>query len=138
MDVIYENVNLCITHEIQKEVVYRRYACQSEKIQVLPTKPNQIYKDAKSLGFDEADASMMSILIKKDTYWGVTEDQPLITFGRSFELNIMQLIDFFQFLVKSDILSKNILYKITRDLRKMKNITKKKEKYIKKWLQTTQ
>jgi hypothetical protein len=40
--------------------------------------------------------------------------------------------------VKSDVLSKNILYKITRELRKMKSITKKKEKYIKKWLITTQ
>jgi len=133
---LYDAVNVCITHEILKEIKhFQLTTCDSSRVHILPTKQNRIYQDSKTLGFDEADASLISNIIKTEEYIGVTEDQPLLSYGTKNGFNIMQLLDLFQFLTAHNKLTKNSLYNITKELRNLKNITKKKEKDMKKWLQ---
>lgn len=136
LNLLYNAVNICVTHEILKEIKhFRLTSCEISRVHILPTKSNRIYQDSKTLGFDEADASLISNITKNEEYIGVTEDQSLLSLGTRNGCNIMQLLDLFQFFTAQGKLPKNTLYKITQELRNLKNITKKKEKYMKEWLQ---
>ncbi len=136
LDTLYDSVKVCITHEILKEIKhFRLTSCDITRTHILPAKLNRIYQDSISLGFDEADASLLSNVVKTENNYGITEDQPLILLGTRYGANIMQLIDLFQFLTSQEKITKNTLYKMTQELRNLRNISKKKEKYMKKWMQ---
>ncbi|MBN2156212.1 MAG: hypothetical protein JW776_09225 [Candidatus Lokiarchaeota archaeon] len=136
LDSLYNSVNVCITHEILKEINhFQLSSCDIARTQILPTQINRMYQDSTSLGFDEADASLISNLDRTKEFLGVSEDRPLLSLGTRYGAKIIQLIDLCQFLTAQNILTKNDLYTITKELRYLKNISKKKEKYMKKWLQ---
>jgi hypothetical protein len=107
-----------------------------EKVEVLPHQDNRIYKDALTLDFDEADASILSHSFDETDTYIISEDRPFLTYGKSFGIKIIQLVDFMEVLTSLNIVSKNDLYQINRELRKIKNISEKKEKSIKNWLKT--
>ena len=136
LDMLYNSLNVCVTHEILKEIKhFRLLSCDITRTHILPTKINRMYQDSRSLGFDEAEASLISNIVETEEFFGVTEDRPLLSLGIRYGANIIQLIDLFQFLTAQNVITKNIFYKITKELRSLKNISKKKEKFVKKWLQ---
>lgn len=61
---------------------------------------------------------------------------PPLTYGKSIGIKIVQRVDFIQVLTALHIVSKNNLYQINRKLRDLKNISKRKEDAVKKWLKT--
>jgi rRNA-processing protein FCF1 len=135
MDRAYDSLKICITHPVLTEIShFNLKSCILEKTQILPHQDNKLYRDALILGFDEADASLISCSNDEEEVYIVSEDRPLLTFGRSFGIKMVQLVDFMQVLTTLKVISKNNLYQINRKLREVKNISKRKEKSIKDWL----
>ncbi|MCF2141069.1 MAG: hypothetical protein K9W44_13505 [Candidatus Lokiarchaeota archaeon] len=135
-DPIYDTFEVCITHFVSEELNHRGLSsCISSKLSILPVKNKRIYEDAISQGFDKADASILSYGTKNDDVAIVTEDRPLLLLGMSYKFAIMQLIDFCRLLNAMELITKRELYRINQKLRILENITKKKEKEIKLYLQ---
>ena len=132
----YQKFELCITHDVLKEVRYREIkSCQIENLHIYPIKNKRIYEDAIIQQFDEADASLLSNGSREKDSIIITEDKPLLELGHSYKFKIIQLIDYFKILTDMKLLTKNKLYQINKELRKLRNISKIKEKEIKKFLQ---
>ena len=136
LNYFYQKFEICITHDVLKEIRYREIkSCQIQNLHVYPIKNKRIYEDAIIQRFDEADASLLSNGSRKGDTIIITEDKPLLELGKSYRIEIIQLIDFFRILTKLNLFTKNTLFKINRELRKLRNISKNKEKEIKDFLQ---
>jgi hypothetical protein len=94
-----------------------------------------LYNEAILLKLGEADASILSLDTKSEDSIIISEDGGILEFARSHGFAILQLIDLFSLMEQQNILNKRELYKITRKLRELKNITKKKQKKVKQILQ---
>ena len=135
IEVAYDSLEICITHAVLTEIThFKLKSCILEKTQVLPYKDNKVYQDALVFGFDEADASIVSHGVDREDVYIISEDRPLLAFGKGYGIKIIQLIDFMKVLTVLEIVLKKNLYQINRKLRDVKNISKKKEKSIKNWL----
>ena len=133
---LYQNFELCTTHEVLKEIQYREIkSCQIHKLHIYPIKNKRIYEDVIIQQFDKADASLLSCGSRKGDSIIVSEDKPLLELGKSYRMEIIQLIDFFRILTKLNIFTKNKLFKINRKLRNLRNISKNKENEVKIFLQ---
>jgi len=133
---LYQKFEICTTHDVLEEIQYREIkSCQIHNLQIYPIKNKRIYEDVIIQQFDKADASLLSFGSRKGDSIIVSEDKPLLELGKSYRIEIIQLIDFFRILTKLNLFTKNQLFKINRELRKLKNISKKKEKEIKNFLQ---
>jgi rRNA-processing protein FCF1 len=111
MDRAYDSLKICITHPVLTEINhFKLKSCILEKTQILPHKDNKLYREALILGFDEADASLISCSNDEDEVYIVSEDRPLLAFGKSFGIKMVQLIDFMQVLTTLNVISKNTLY----------------------------
>jgi len=138
IDLIYNSAEIMVTPDVASELEY--YNCNSwrkEKTLFLPIKNDKIYEEAIVYNFDKADASILSNGSKDFTSIIITEDRNLIQFAKIYKFVVQQLIDFFRFLVELNIITKNLLSKINKILRDIKNITVKKERQIKNWLAET-
>ena len=136
LNCLYQKFELCSTHDVLEEIKYRKIkSCQIQNLQIYPIKNKRIYEDLIIQQFDKADASLLSIGSRKGDSIIVSEDKPLLELGKSYRIEIIQLIDFFKILTKSNLFTKNKLFKINRELRKLRNISKNKEKEIKNFLQ---
>ncbi len=137
IDPVYAKVKICITHAVLDEIKhFELKSCQVDKTEILPHQPNKIYKEALALQFDDADASILSHGFDDDDTYIISEDRPLLTYGKSFGIKIVQLVDFMQVLTALNVISRNNLYQINRKLRDLKNISKKKADAVKEWLKT--
>jgi len=127
IDEILEKSNIFITHEVKKELEYR-FPEEKEIIDLLTILParNVDFKSLLSKGFDPADASLLEYMLI-DGYRIITEDHPMLMEGVTSKRNILQLADFFGILMKLGFISRRELYHLVKRMRKMKNITKKKE-----------
>ncbi|MHA1721404.1 MAG: hypothetical protein ACTSWX_12145 [Promethearchaeota archaeon] len=135
-NILYRRFEICITHDILKEIQHREIkSCILEEIHIFPIKNRRIYEDAITQQFDKADASLLSNGSRNGDPILITEDHPLLELGKSYQFEIIQLIDFFKILTQFNILSKKKLFQINRELRRLRNISKNKEKNIKKFLQ---
>ena len=128
--------SLAITYEIKEELEY--FSISSLDLRTLivyPIKNKILYKQALELGFDEADASLLSNgKIEEEELYLISEDRGVISFGQFHKMNIMQLADFFMVLTASNHLTKRNCYHLIKFLRKQRNITHKKEQNILGWL----
>ncbi len=124
---ILEKSDIFITHEIRKELEYRFPSEINvfEWLKILPIR-NIKFSQFISKGFDLADASLLEYALI-DGYKIITEDHPMLMEGVTLKQNILQLADFFGILMKLGFITKKELYHLIKILRKMKNITKKKE-----------
>ncbi|MHA1132399.1 MAG: hypothetical protein ACTSQI_05425 [Candidatus Helarchaeota archaeon] len=135
---LFSSSSIAITHKIREELEH--FSIPQEKINktiIYPIGDKAIYKHALDLGLDEADASLLSNgKIKEDQLYLISEDRAVLSFGRMFKMEIMQLIDLFQNLTTQNILDKTKLYNMVKFLRNQKNITEKKKNTILNWLKT--
>ncbi|MBD3227830.1 MAG: hypothetical protein GF329_06550 [Candidatus Lokiarchaeota archaeon] len=128
---IYDWTEIEITHQVLKELEY--YDCKSikkEKTKINPIENKWIYKDALSLNFDEADASILSFGRKSKSYIMVSEDGALLEYARINNFTALQLIDLFRICFQKGLIESRKLYHLVKYLRKKKNITKRKRKEI--------
>ncbi|MHA1301337.1 MAG: hypothetical protein ACTSO9_18090 [Candidatus Helarchaeota archaeon] len=130
-DKIYNWANIGISHQVLKEIEH--FNCKSfkkEKTQINPIQNEEIYKKALKLEFDEADASILSFGKKTGDSIIISEDGTLLEYARINKFYALQLIDLFLLFTSMNFMKPRDLYHITKYLRKLKNITKKKEKEI--------
>ncbi|MHA1744596.1 MAG: hypothetical protein ACTSWW_01280 [Promethearchaeota archaeon] len=133
---LYQELELCITHDVLEELQNRKIkSCQISKLQVYPIGNKRIYDDAITQDFDKADASLLSNGSRNSDILLVSEDQPLLELGKSYRFDCIQLIDFCRILTSLNILTKRKLFQVNRELRRLGNISKKKEREMKQHLQ---
>ncbi len=135
LDKLYSNFAIFITHDAERELKY--YNCKSynkSRTTILPIHDNTIYQKAIELEYDEADASILSQGDKNGEMTIVSEDRMLLLFARMYGFSSVQLIDLFKILTEMNLLKNNELYRINKELRRLKNITKTRFNEIKKWL----
>lgn len=127
---IIENLPIFITHEVKKEFMYRfkdnMYIL--EKLTILPTLNNN-FQYYLSKGFDPADASLLEYSHNKENLI-VTEDHLMLEEGVTNRNNILHLGEFFGILFLNNHITRKELYHLIKTLRKIKNITIKKEKEL--------
>lgn len=119
-----------ITHEVKIELEHR-FPEDNDLFEWVTTLPKLEFdkQDYKKKGFDAADASLLEYnRIKGFTI--ITEDFSMIDEGISGQMKIIQLADFFGLLVRSNFIDKSEFYHLIKKLRKMRNITKRKEKWL--------
>ncbi len=135
VNTLYKEFELCITHDVLEELEHRNLrSCQISKLHIYPIKNKRIYEDAIDQDFDKADASILSNGSRNGDILIVSEDKPMLELGKSYKFECIQLIDFLKILMSLDSLTKNGLFKINRELRRLGNISKTKEKEIKNHL----
>ncbi len=119
-----------ITHEVRKELEYRfPYEKKIfEYVTILPTLDIE-FQNYLIRGYDSADASLLEYASKKG-YRIITEDVLMLMDCVVEKQNVIQLADFFGTLLKQGFISSRELYQLIKKLRKMKNITKRKEKEL--------
>ncbi|MHA1732674.1 MAG: hypothetical protein ACTSU5_12085 [Promethearchaeota archaeon] len=130
----YSLATLHVTHDVVDELIH--YGCNSwkrEKTRAIPIGNEAIFREALDLNFDTADASILSNGTKDDNLVIVSEDRALLKFAEMYKFSAVQLIDLFR-LFTPEHFSKRDLYNLTKALRELRNITKKKEKEMKTWL----
>ncbi len=131
---LYEWIEIEITHQILKELEY--YNCnsfQKEKTKIIPIENEKIYQNALTVNFDDADASLLSCGKKSSISIIVSEDGLLLEYARIHNYFALQLIDLLQILTTKRFIAPRNLYHLTKLLRELDNITKKKEKEILKY-----
>ncbi|HME50602.1 MAG TPA: hypothetical protein VKM55_00155 [Candidatus Lokiarchaeia archaeon] len=132
---IYSWSQVIITHQLEVELTH--FQCSSFKktsTLILPINNVEIYNEAISLGFDDADASLASIGEKNsDSTIVVTEDRPFLDY---LELNNISAIQFAELLqIYTDIgkLEGKVFYRLMKELQVLRNITKQKMNTLLKW-----
>ncbi len=134
--ILYDFASINITHDVVTELEhYHAKSWIKEKTKIIPIKDKRIFDEAIVLEFDTADASILSNGSKDASWVIVSEDHLLLECAQLYNLKAMQLIDLMKVLVNQEVISKNILFKINRFCRKARNITEKREKQVKQWLQ---
>ena len=135
---LYDYSDITITHAVLEEVRYFGLSgVEVERTTVQPIGNQRIYEEAKALELDEADASLLSRGNPEGEPILISEDGGLLEFARSYQFMHLQVIDLFAILCKNNLISKKELYRLTRKLRELRNITEKKQKQMKKILQST-
>ncbi|NHI93718.1 MAG: hypothetical protein EAX96_14625 [Candidatus Lokiarchaeota archaeon] len=130
-DLLYDWIKIEISHQVLKELEYFNCkSCVKEKTSIVPIKDEKTYKQAIKLNFDEADASIISKGKQDLDSIIVSEDGLLLEYARIKNLTAIQLIDLFLILMQKKLINSTQLYLLTKFLRHLKNITKKKEKAI--------
>ncbi len=122
--------NVFITQEVRKELDFHLHEPELalEQVFIFPTKNVHIQKYIAD-GFDPADASLLEYS-EEEEHTIITEDGAVLAENVTDRNNIIQLVDFFIYLAGLEILTKRELYHLVRYLRKVKNITQKKEQRI--------
>ncbi|MHA1651027.1 MAG: hypothetical protein ACTSYB_12600 [Candidatus Helarchaeota archaeon] len=128
---LYELAEIEITHQVLKELEhFGSSSFQKERTKINPIRNQKIFNDVLELGFDEADASILSFGSKTKNFILVSEDNALLEYARVHGYFAIQLIDLFRLFTQKKIIKPRKLYHLTKKLRELKNITKKKEKEI--------
>ncbi|OLS19223.1 MAG: hypothetical protein HeimC3_46540 [Candidatus Heimdallarchaeota archaeon LC_3] len=130
-NLIYEIISknpIFITHDVKEELDYR-FSDETDLFKFISVFPrlNISFQKYLDKGFDNADASLLEYAEIKD-YFVITEDHSMLQEGITSRIDIIQLAEFFSVLLTRDIITKKEYYHLIKFLRKMKNITKKKEK----------
>ena len=128
---LYDWADIEITHQILRELEY--YDCRSlqrEETKINPIGNQKIFNEAIELNFDEADASILSSGTRSKEIALISEDGALLEYARIRSFFALQLIDLFRLFTQKNLIKPRELYHLTKELRKLKNITKKKEKEI--------
>ncbi len=135
IDELYKLAQISITPQIERELnQFSISSWQKNKTYIIPVTKEKEYLRALSDGFDKADASIFGVHGKtKNTI--ITEDRPLLKYGKMFSLDIVFFIDFLSRLLKTDLISKNELYSMNKALLNLKNINKHQYSRIKKFAQ---
>ncbi len=100
----------------------------------MPTIDTEIYKEALSLGFDDADASLASIGEKNsDSTIIVTEDRPFLDYLELNKISAVQFAELLQIYTDIGKIEGKVFYRLTKELQELRNITKQKMDTLLKW-----
>ena len=138
ISVLFSFSSIAITHEIKEELEYFSISgIDFKQLIIYPISDQILYKRALEVGFDEADASLLSNgRITTNDIFLISEDRAIISFGQLYKMNIMQLVDLFRILTTFDYIDKAKFYQLIKYLRNERNITKNKEKKLLNWLKS--
>lgn len=133
---LYEWAEVFTTHQVDEELHhFNNKSINRPLTSILPIKNKDIYNEAVSVGFDPADSSIISHgEIDNPDVLIISEDRPLLKYTKMYHFYIMQLIDLFQVLSKQGHISFNELYRLAKEMQRLRNITRKKQDEIKEWL----
>ncbi len=130
---LYTIGKVTITPEIEEELLYFNIASWNKnKTHILPILEQTKYLRAINDGFDKADASIFGIIHSVD-YIVISEDQPLVDYGKLYKYDFIPFIEFLVSLLEADMITKNQLYKLNKKLYELRNISKIKSKRIAKF-----
>lgn len=131
IDALYNLAQISITPHIERELNQLSvYSWQKNKTYIIPVTNEKEYLRAINDGFDKADASIFGVY-ENMVYTILTEERPLLNYGKMFNLDIVFFIDFLSKLLETDHISKNELYSMNKALYNLKNINKHKYSKIK-------
>ncbi|MFX0098967.1 MAG: hypothetical protein ACFFCS_05255 [Candidatus Hodarchaeota archaeon] len=132
---LYSLSNVVTTHQVEEEITH--YKCESynkKKTSLLPVGDEGIYKEALSLDFDDADASIASIGKRKSkSTIIVTEDRPLLDYLELNEITAIQLAELLQIYTRLGEIEGQEFYRLTKKLQQLRNITKRKMRDLLNW-----
>ena len=135
ISILYDFGKISITPEILLELDRHKVSSWNKKRTfVIPVEKLSMKAKVMEDGFDEADASIFG-LSQITEMVVITEDRPLLKYGKIYGLNFVHFADFLTILAKNNILSKNNLYRFIKNLYDLRNIGKKRFKYYKKFVQ---
>ncbi len=124
---------LC-TREVIDELKYRKFGIVEDGVLnyvgILPALDIN-YQLYDRQGFDKADASLIEYAERREAIV-VTEDHPMLALGYLENLDFIQTIDFFHILWRRGTITQNQMNKLLSIFRGLRNITKKKERSIKR------
>lgn len=122
---IYDLAEVIITPQIETELIhFKTKSWKKDKTFIIPITNEKNYDRALKDGFDQADSSIFGIA-EIDSYFILSEDRPLLNYGKMYRLNFLFLIEFFVILLKTDLITKNELYVLNKNLYELRNINKK-------------
>ena len=124
IDELYNIAQISITPQIEREL--KQHSVESwrkSKTYVVPVTNEKEYMRAINDEFDDADASIFGIQ-KKNEHLIITEDRPLLNYGKMYDLDFVFFIDFLTKLLETDLISKNELYSLNEVLYSLRNINK--------------
>lgn len=132
---IYSLSKVVTTHQVEEEITH--YKCESydkKKTILVPIDDESIYKEAISLEFDDADASIASIGKRnsKSTII-VTEDRPLLDYLELNEITAIQFAELLKIYTKRGEIEGKDFYRLTKKLQELRNITKRKMRDLLNW-----
>ena len=124
-----------ITHEVLAELRHHLpdYAELYEPIAILPSLKMKTAGYLET-GFDVADASLLEYADLRKCLV-ITEDQQMLELGRASKQKTIQLADFIKYFYTRNFITHREFYQIIKILRRLKNITIKKEKLLLRKLQ---
>ena len=132
---MYSWSQVVISHQVEEELTH--FQCKSfTKMQtrIMPTIDTEIYKEALSLGFDDADASLASIGEKNsDSTIIVTEDRPFLDYLELNKISAVQFAELLQIYTDIGKIEGKVFYRLTKELQELRNITKQKMNTLLKW-----
>ncbi len=132
MDNLYDVFEITITPEIEFELNrYKIHIWQKSRTYVVPVQDLETKNRVLADGFDEADASTFGF--NNEDLIVLSEDRPLIKYGRVFNNKFLFFADFLLLLYENGLISKRNLYNLNKHLFSIRNINKKLFKDIKIW-----
>ena len=124
IDELYRLAQISITPQIERELKQHSVdSWRKNKTYIVPVMNEKEYTRAINDEFDEADASIFGIQ-KNNEYLILTEDRPLLNYGKMYNLDFIFFIDFLSKLLETDLISKNELYSLNKALYKLRNTNK--------------
>jgi len=84
------------------------------------------------MGYDDADASILSNGRSDPDFFLITEDRAVIKYSRLYHFSTIQLCDLFRIFTMMNLINRTEMYRLAKYLRDFRNITKKKLKSLKK------
>ncbi len=106
---LYRWNEIIITPQIKKELKYfSNSAWDQNKTYIIPVKYENKYNQAINDGFDKADASIFGLPDLEDSYI-LTEDRPLLKYGKIHQMPILFFIDYLVVLLQTDVITKTLI-----------------------------
>ena len=137
LDIAIMKFNIFLTHDVLEECLFHAPDRRDffKKMTIFP-KLSKSFQYYKSLGFDNADASLLEYAdenippITDNKYIIITEDPAMLKFNVYGKLRIIKFIDWLNRLHDFQMLTKNQLTILTNFLFRSRNITKRKKTRI--------
>jgi rRNA-processing protein FCF1 len=132
---IYSWNQVIVSHQVEEELTH--FQCKSftkKNTRILPINNMEIYNEAISLGFDDADASLASMGEKNsNSTIIVTEDRPLLDYLELNKIAAIQFAELLQIYTDMGKIEGKVFYRLTKELQERRNITKQKMNTLLKW-----
>ncbi|MFV2014075.1 MAG: hypothetical protein ACC656_01480 [Candidatus Heimdallarchaeota archaeon] len=143
LDLLLESFNIFVTHDVLEECKFHAPK-KAELFKFVEIKPrlNKSFSHYKSLGFDDADASLLEYadlnsFSNKEvakTYTIITEDPEMLSQNILGSNRVIKLIDWILKMYEGELVTKKQVTGLSKLLYSNRNITKRKLKLVNSWL----